>query len=161
MTKARKKNTLILLTFLFTGLSYTASCQDAPLAIYEGSTACDAYIKQLTGIPSNFDCIKIKWKLSLFPSNKYKASLTYGLQAIGSPGFIDEGKSFQIEGNWTSETGTATNPSAQVYRLDRGKDQPPIRLAKMDDSILHFLFSDKKLLIGNAGYGYALTRVKK
>jgi hypothetical protein len=46
---------------------------------------------------------------------------------------------------------------ALVYRLDRGKDQPPVLLVKIDDSILHFLFSDKKLLIGMRDTAMHLT----
>jgi hypothetical protein len=163
MDKHWKKYTA-LLVFMLAGLSYSALCQDTPFAVYEGSTACDAYIKQVTGIDVKTHYEKIRWKLFLYQSNntkKYQASLTYGLQEIGGPGFIGGGKGLQLEGNWTNETGTAYNPTAQVYRLDRGKDQPPILLAKIDESILHFLFRDKKLLIGNAGYGYALNRVKK
>ncbi len=160
MMKHCKKYTATLLGFLLTGFSSITLCQETPLAVYEGSTACDAYVRQLTGIPANLPCEKIKWKLSLFRSNKYKATLTYGLQAIGNPGFIENGKSFQIEGNWTNSTGTPANPFALVYELGRGKNQPPVLLVKIDESILHFLFSDRKLLIGNAGYGYALNRIQ-
>ncbi|MDB5210230.1 MAG: hypothetical protein JWQ30_1057 [Sediminibacterium sp.] len=153
-----KKYAAVICISLMTGISYAASAQGFPAVVYVGTTACDAYIKQVTGIPAKAECDKIQWKLSLDQSGKYLASLTYGLQEQSGPGFIGGGKSFQIEGNWTNETGTATDPRAKIYRLDRGKDQPEILLVKMDDSILHFLFSDKKFLIGNAGYGYALSR---
>jgi hypothetical protein len=61
-----------LLVFMLAGLSYTASCQDTPFAVYEGSTACDAYIKQLTGIPANTDCDKDQMETFLVPIKQHK-----------------------------------------------------------------------------------------
>ena len=154
---------------LIAGTDHLAICQgidaEKPAVFFAGSTPCGGYVRQLLMIPANATCDKIKWNLALYQSadpglaSKYKLSCTYGMQANGSSGFTGGGQNLEMEGTWTIDRGTKSNPDAVVYRLNPGKNRPAIFLIKMDEAILHFLYRDTNLLIGNAGWGYALNRI--
>ena len=76
------------------------------------------------------------------------------MQENSAPGFVGGGQMVQQQGKWLIEKGTATNANAVVYKLYNEAQNTAILLEKMDDNILHFLYSDRHLLIGNASWGY-------
>ncbi|MDB4919021.1 MAG: hypothetical protein JWQ54_1004 [Mucilaginibacter sp.] len=76
------------------------------------------------------------------------------------PGFIGGGKKAEAEGRWIITKGTKANRNAVVYQLNPGKGKSAIFFVKMDDNILHLLYSDKSLMIGNSGWSYTLNRIK-
>ncbi|HJP62939.1 MAG TPA: hypothetical protein VJ844_05825 [Mucilaginibacter sp.] len=153
---------------IFCNCCYSGFCQDTSSnklpasAVYTGSTPCDGYVRQLIGIPNNLTCDKIKWELTLFQgagkAKRYKLKCSYGMQANGSPGLTGGGASIETEGTWIITGGAKFKPDAIVYELKPGGNMPAIILVQMDENILHFLYRDGNLLIGNAGWGYALNK---
>jgi hypothetical protein len=155
---------LIILIFLLNAGHGSSDKQVSP-AVYAGTSPCDAFVRQLIGIPDNAACEKIKWQLSLFGyagqgvSKTFKLTCQFGMQEQNAPGFVGGGQSLALEGTWIQGKGVATDADAIVYQLHPSGKVASIFLVRMDDNILHFLYRDKNLLIGNAGYGYTLNRI--
>jgi len=62
------------------------------------------------------------------------------------------------EGNWSIARGTATDPTATVYRLEPAKGEETLLLLKGDDDVLFFLDQKRKPLVGHADFSYTLNR---
>jgi len=153
---------------LNTCLGHIAACRNAgnnqdTVAVFAAHTACNAFIRKLIMLPDGVDCEKIQWRLTLLQDAKgirrYHAVCVYGMQENSAPGFVGGGQTVQQQGQWLIEKGTATDANAVVYKLYNGTQNSAILLVKMDDNILHFLYSDRHLLIGNAAWGYTLNRI--
>lgn len=159
-----KYSWLLLLCLSLQGACKSRLAANAPV-IFIGSTACGGFIKLLMDIPAGAESDKIKWQLTLYDDSagvkRFTAVYTWGLQQVNAPGFINNGETHTMQGTWATERGTATDPAATVYRLQPYAGKRPVLLVKMDDNILHFLYSDRHLLIGNAGWGYTLSRVQR
>ena len=156
-----------LLLLLCVSLQGTCKSRQAPTAplVFIGSTACDGFIRQLMDIPASVECDKIKWQLTLYADSAgvrlFTAAYTWGVQQVNAQGFVNNGQTQQVQGTWAVERGTATDTTAIVYILHAATAKQPMLLIKVDDNILHFLYSDRHLLIGNAGWGYSLSRVQQ
>jgi hypothetical protein len=134
--------------------------------VFLASTPCSLGTRPLPGIPVNADCELIKWKLVLYQDEVkktpagYKLHCVYGLPKQGTTGFIGGGKTIELEGKWTIVKGTASNPRAIIYQLHDDKTNQTISFLKLNDSLLHLLDSDLRLMIGSAAWSYTLNRTK-
>jgi hypothetical protein len=144
---------------------YPPKTGESVLGTYSGSSPCGNFIKPLLNIPLNEDCDRIKWNITLYRDSKthqpttFKLSCIFGMQEQGGPGFIGGGKRVEAGGRWIITKGTKANRNAVVYQLNLKKDKSAIFFVKMDDNILHLLYSDKSLMIGNSGWSYTLNRI--
>lgn len=120
------------------------------LGIFDGRTPCAELAAQI-GQPYRGECIKIKWRLTLYASNKTNGG-RYTLL-----GHTYKGSNTRT-GIWTVLKGTADDPEAEVIRLSMANDQYPLYLQKMDDNVLLFLDQQMKLMVGNLDFSYALNR---
>ena len=160
------------LILLVTGLlAVTNSCSQQSkssqkeLGLYVGATPCLKGSQPVSGIPQDSDCEFIKWKLTLYVTDKnepsnYKLEYEYGISQESTQGFKD-GKIVSAEGKWQISKGTNKNPAAVVYQLDPDKPSISISFIKLSDGILHLLDMEKRLLVGNAGYSFTLNKVSK
>jgi hypothetical protein len=64
-------------------------------------------------------------------------------------------KKLKREGLWEKGVGTPEHPDAIVYELSRGKTK--LALWKVNDETVHLLDAQRKLLVGNSGWSYALS----
>ena len=155
---------LLLLCVSLQGACKSSQAPNEPV-VFNGTIACDGFIRQLMDIPASVECDKIKWQLTLYADSagvrRFTAAYTWGVQKVNAPGFANNGQTQQIQGTWAMERGTATDTTAAVYSLRTTTATQPMLLVKVDDNILHFLYSDRHLLIGNAGWGYSLSRVQQ
>lgn len=156
-----KKSTLIILFLTGLLLSSKSNAQlinqlknyGRLVGIFDGRTPCQGLAQQLE-IETRPECIKIKWRLALFND-----SLTGKPGMFQLWGFVYRHDA-PITGKWNIEKGTATDPDGIVYRLDV-EGHRPLYLQKLDDNILYFLTQQKKLMIGNMDFSFALNRVHK
>jgi len=155
---------LPLLCLSLQGACKSRQATNTPL-VFIGTTACDGFIRLLMDIPANAECDKIKWQLTLYNDSagvkRFTAVYTWGAQQVNAPGFANNGQTQQLQGIWALETGSATDAAAVVYSLHTSTGRQPVLLVKMDDNVLHFLYSDRHLIIGNAGWGYSLTKAQR
>lgn len=136
-----------------------------PADVFVGSTPCDDLIKLLLGIEADATCEFIKWELSLYKNQNDSAafilSALYGESQPNTNGFKNGGKKIDVSGNYTISQGMKGNPHVNVYHLNGKKVQSAFLVAEMDHNILHFIDDEKKFIVGNGGWGYALNRRKK
>ena len=151
---------LAIATFLVICFTAFHSCsqitQVAP-DIFVASTPCGAIAKPLLGIPAGVDCERIQWKLSLLRQNItdsagiWMLSGIYGLTALGTPGFMNDGKQVEVSGRWITVNG--------IYRLTTGKPGISLSFLKLGDRLLHLLDANGHLMIGNASWSYTLYKL--
>jgi hypothetical protein len=121
------------------------------LGIFDGRTPCNVLAAYLNE-PARPDCIKIKWRLSLFVDSITNEPTRYEL--IG----ITYKKDNPRIGNWEIQRGSHTDPEAIVYEL-KEEGRPTLFFQRGDDNILFFLDKDRKLLVGNRDFSYTLNRI--
>jgi hypothetical protein len=122
----------------------------AQQVIFEGRTPCFDFAKQYNLQVKN-DCIKLKWKLTLFRDSKTNQPTTYVLQKpLNRPNII--------EGKWTIIKGIKTNSEAVIYRLDPDKPDESISFWVGDENVLFFLDKKNNLFTGNGDFSFTLNR---
>jgi hypothetical protein len=120
------------------------------LGVFDGRTPCNVLAAYLNA-PSGPDCIKIKWRLSLFVDSISHKPGRYEL--IG----ITYKRENPRMGTWQILNGTHEDPQAIVYQLNE-TGRPPLFFQKCGNNVLFFLDEERKLLVGNRDFSYTLNR---
>lgn len=123
------------------------------LGHFDGRTPCQE-LARLLQEPTIPECIKMKWRLSLYQSESGSTAGTFRLE-----GFKFRGDHV-LNGTWQLTTGTAADPQASVYQLDIPK-RPTLFLLKAGPEVLLFLDEKKNILVGNRNFSYALYKAKE
>jgi hypothetical protein len=121
------------------------------LGVFDGRTPCKVLATYLNEFPGP-ECIKIKWRLTLFVDSISNEPSRFEL--IG----ITYKKENPRVGNWQILKGSHADPQAIVYQLNQS-GKPPLLIQKGDNNILFFLDKEKRLLVGNRDFSYTLNRV--
>lgn len=158
----------LLITWLCSLWIVTNSCSQSTSSgkaadLFVGSTPCDKFIYSTLKIPSGDSCEFIKWELGLQKGQKdegeFRLTTLYGESKPNTNGFKNE-KKLEISGRYKIQQGINENAHLNVYRLNGTNYPNPIFLVEMDKNIFHFADQDKKLLVGNGGWGYVLNKIK-
>ena len=138
--------------FLTTLLSITllAACANSKETNYTASTPADPVVRKFLGISLSDSIDFIRWKLSL-NDLKYTLECNYGIGKPNTNGFYDGGKKVSLNG--TVKRGQGTN----TYTLQNGSHS--LHLIELNSNLLHIANPDNTLLIGNAGWSYALNKL--
>jgi len=147
---------MISFSVLLTTTAYTQTTSKTAgivVGVFDGRTPCQELASQLKE-KTTPECIKIKWRLTLYQDSPGSPSGNYELL-----GFVYK-KDTPRTGRWHGIPGTFVNPEAIVYQLDQ-EGGSPLYLQKGDDNILFFLDQDKKLMVGNRDFSYTLNRINK
>jgi len=147
------KNLISIISLLFYVNVYSQSTPDPKLLIgkFDGRTPC-AELTAMLNEPERPECIKIKWRLTLYKDALKEGTGTYILE-----GSVFRGQN-KLTGEWNTSKGTAANPDALVYELTiPGRNN--LLFQKVDDNILYFLDQQKNLLVGGVYFSYVLNRV--
>lgn len=123
------------------------------LGIFEGRPPCLAIAKQLK-IPMTTDCIKLKWRLTLYRDTVTLQPAMYKLE-----GSLFPNPASAIENKWVLLKGTPNNPKAEVYQLLSVNGNESLYLLKGDENVLFILDENKDFRTGNADFSYTLNRV--
>ena len=159
----------LLFFALFLPATVIKSYSQTPSAFgfFVGSSPCGNVIRPLLKIPLTEECEFSKWKLTLYQDpatlapTTFKLICQYGVSQPNTSGFIGGGTSIETEGKWIIVKGSKTNPEAVVYQLNPDKPEISLSFVKMDENVIHLLYSDKSLMIGNSGYSYTFNKAKK
>ena len=127
--------------------------------LFVASTPCTAGTRPVPGIPKEGGCELIKWNLQLL-KDTYILDCDYGMPKQGTRGFIDGGKHLHREGKWIIEKGSATDPSAVIYRLDPDSPATSISFLRLNDNLIHLLDSHRQLMIGTGAWSYTLNKIQ-
>jgi len=123
------------------------------IGYFDGRTPCQELAKQLNE-PTIPECIKIKWRLTLYKNGADTTAGTYSLE-----GFKFRGDNI-LKGTWQIIKGSKTDPNAIVYQLYHSI-KGNLYFLRADDDVLFFLDNNKNIMVGNRHFSYALYRTLK
>jgi|KBSSwiS6_1023812.scaffolds.fasta_scaffold13258_2 hypothetical protein len=132
--------TTLLLLFVF------ISCANSKNRAYTASTPASPLVKTFLGIPLTDSIDFIRWNLTL-DDDKYSIDCNYGIGKPNTNGFYNGGKKVSFSGQLKKEKNT--------YLLQNGDHI--LKLAELNNNLLHVLNSDNSLLVGGGGWSYALN----
>jgi hypothetical protein len=147
-------HSLLLLPLFAVSAVAQVPAPSAEGGIYIGSTPCGAQVLRFLGIPPQQKCDLVRWELSLAVDAKNAApgpatvQVEYGVDGLPLT-------KLRRDLTWVAANGTAERKDAQVVELKRGAAS--LKLWRISDETLHFLDSKNQLLVGNGGFGYALS----
>jgi hypothetical protein len=117
--------------------------------VFDGRTPCHEVVFEFTNTTPFPDCLKIKWRLTLYQDNATGAPSTY----------LYMGTSQFREGSWAIIRGMEGDPDAVVYQLQPNDTQGPVSFLKVDENHLFLMDRAMNLLVGNELFSYTLSRV--
>ena len=126
---------------------------------FAGSSPGGNFVKKFLTIPADENVELIRWNISLERNHTFTLQCAYGKMQQGSQNFIGGVSQNAVSVNWGVEMGSKSDPDAIVYRLT-SQSGTSIDLVRMDENILHLLFRDGSLLIGDGGQSYTLNKIK-
>ena len=158
--------TFLLIGLVSFGLSLNAGCptpnapQAADSAVFVGSTPCDSLIRSIIGIPQDAPCDYIKWVFRLQDNSaEFQLNISYGEYLINTQLFQHGGTSMAYAGKYKIIAGQ--DSARRIYYLSAEKMPAQLILVRFDENIFHFADREKKLMVGNSGFGYVLNRLIK
>jgi hypothetical protein len=172
----------MLLQFVFPIISM-AACLAIPncsapgknpdiFAVFAGTTPCNNMVRPIHQIPGEPDCemvkcncVMVEWKLIFYYDPLTKEPTEYKLSSINrfivkeTNMYSQPGTKAESQGKYAIIRGTTTNARAVLYRLNPDKPAIMLDLLKLNDSLLHIVDREGKLMIGNEFWSYTLNRV--
>ena len=129
-------------------------------ARFVGTTPCAGINKSFMGISPQIPCDIIKWELTLTGDglaggSTFKLKREF-LHFVDNRTSVSKGSAV-IEGKWKSVENP--NPVGRTYALQNANTE--LMFLQVGANLLHFMNSDKRLLVGNGGWSYTLNRVSK
>ena len=124
------------------------SCANAKEKSYTGSTPAAPVIRTFLGIPLSDSVDFIRWKLILH-NKLYQIECNYGIGKPNTNGFFDGGKKIEWSGKLSKEK--------NFFQLRNGNKV--LKIAELNEDLLHLLDADNSLLVGNGGWSYTLTNL--
>ena len=120
------------------------------VAVYDGRTPCTELANEYA-IPVNDECIKLKWRFTLYRDSVTLKPTTYTAIRIFR-------RAQPITGTWSIEQKGET----VIYQLhpDDKKDEA-LQFLVGDDNVLFFLDKQQRLMVGDENFSFALNRKLK
>lgn len=126
-------------------LSFTVTVKDIT---YVASTpAHHKVVRNFLGISLTDSIDFIRWKIVL-RDNQFELLCKYGIGKPNTPGFIDEKR--------VSFSGVVKKENNYYTLSNAGK---ALSIVELNNNVLHLADENKKLLVGNGGWSYALNNV--
>ena len=153
-------NIILAACVLFTNSCSGQSTADglSDKVVLVGSTPGDSLIKSLLAINPDKQVDFIRWDLTLnqakSASKTYVLNIVFGEGQPNTSGFKGGGEKLSFEGVYT----ISKSRNREIYELKNDKEQSAISLVKLNDNLFHLLTPDKKLMVGNGGWSYTLSR---
>ncbi|GAB2801358.1 hypothetical protein GCM10027275_54320 [Rhabdobacter roseus] len=118
----------------------------AVFGVFDGRFPC-AEIHKDWKQPARPDCVKMKWRLTLYHDPATQQPTIYRLN-----------RSVR-EGTWALVRGIPTDPEAVVIQLDSDRPDVSVYLLKGDDNVLFVLDQQRNFRVGDYYLSYTLNRV--
>jgi len=128
-------------------IAVTVSCSKANEKKYTGSTpATAAVVRNFFNIPLTDSVDFIRWQLTL-DDNEYHLQANYGIGKPNTNGFINGGKNISLSGTFTKDK--------NILILKNAGNS--LKMAWLNDNLLHLANDDNSLLNGTGGWSYTLN----
>ena len=152
MTSTKLISTVV---YLFLVCSITCSVNAKEQNILVGSIPGDAIAKQMLRIDSSENVDFIRLRIALNEGDrKFDLSSAYGIGKPNTRDFDNGGKSMSAKG--ILEIGD--KGGYLVYRIFNPEAGIELSLIRLNDSIFHVLSPNGRMLAGNGGWNYTLSR---
>lgn len=123
-----------------------SSCGRTQHTNFTASTPASALVRNFLGISLTDSIDFIRWTISINGDN-YSLNCNYGIGKPNTNGFYDGGKKVRLQGPLKKEQ--------NIFELHN--NQRILKLAALNSNLLHILNEDNTLMIGNAGWSYAIN----
>lgn len=129
---------------------------------FQATTPCNDAVKEMLGIPADFNCEMIRWDLSLYNDAKknpssYDLVCTYGLAKQGTRGFKEGAKTIELKGKWLIEKRNADKNNDIIISLIADNSPVTLSFLQPGQHLLHLLHKNKQLVNGTAAWSYTLN----
>lgn len=129
----------------------------SPAVEIVGATPGDEQLKSMLNISRDTKIDFVRWNLTLRRGENraypFSLAVQFGVGKQGTPDFVGGGQSRTYEGNYSIKS----TGGVERYELT-GSDGMSVALVKLNENLYHVLAADNKLMIGNGGWSYTLTR---
>jgi hypothetical protein len=122
------------------------SCAKGNDSMYTGSTPGGPAVKAFLDIPLTDSVDFIRWKLFIL-EDSYRLQCHYGISKPNTNGFMHGGKKIEFTGVLKKE---------KIYFELRNGNRS-LKLARINEGLLHLLNADNEFLVGNGGWSYTLN----
>ena len=144
----------------------TSSADGSKKSSFEATTPCTEEIKQMLGVPADYECEMMRWNLSLYRDNKdvpttFDLSYTYGLGKPGTRGFKEGAKTIGLKGKWTIKKSKIANIIGDVITLLPANSPISLSFLQPEEGLLHLLNKDQLPLVGTAAWSYTLNNTNR
>jgi hypothetical protein len=136
------------LPVVFLTLILFVSCVNGRERSFTGSTPANSAVRSFLGISQSDSIDFIRWKLSI-DDEQYTIHVNYGIGKPNTNGFINGGKDKGFSGPFTKEK--------NYFVFQNGNKV--LKALELNENLLQLAAPDSKLLVGNAGWSYALNDV--
>lgn len=158
---------LLATLFFYCWIGQSCSQQTGPgnkslKKTFEATTPCDDAVKEMLGLPADFKCEMMKWRLILSDESKknpftFDLGYTYGIAKQGTRGFTTGAKTMQLKGKWAIEKSNSKNGNV-IIKLAAANSPVTLSFLQPGQNLLHLLHKDNQLVNGNAAWSYTLNR---
>ena len=124
------------------------ACATPAEKTYTASTPAAPVVKSFLGIPLGDSIDFIRWKIT-FSGNHYTLHCDFGIGKPNTNGFMNGGSKVDLKGELKKEK--------NIYVLKNG--DKILKMAELNQDILHVLGADNSPLIGNGGWSYAINNM--
>lgn len=124
------------------------SCVKGNNKTYTGSTPAGNVVRLFLNIPLSDSVDFIRWKCILL-KDSYQLQCNYGIGKPNTNGFINGGKKVELNGELKKEK--------NYYEFINGNRS--IKLARLNEDLLHLLNTDNSFLVGNGGWSYTINSI--
>lgn len=138
---------------ILTSLIFLLGVNSVAQQTYIGSTPADPNIRTALNISQNTTVDFIRWHLYFPRPRKFVLTINYGEGQPNTLGLKNGGTKATIEG--TYEIKVKNNITA--YTLRTGNNTT-VSVKKLNDDLLHLLTSEGRLMVGNGGWNYTLSK---
>jgi hypothetical protein len=119
--------------------------------IFVGRTPCTP-VSEIYHLPVSNNCIKLKWKLTLYRDPVTLLPTSYSLSRTGH-------REREVEGRWTILQGREINSKGIIYQLDPDKSDISLFFLRADENLLFFLDKEFNPLVGDHNFSYTLNKL--
>lgn len=142
--------------------SYSGYAQSAEM-VFVGSTPADPEIRSRLSISEDKKIDFIRWDLRLQNpkiglANAFVLNIIFGEGQPNTLGFIGGGEKLSFTGEYTVSKSKTNNINGAVYQLKSAQLHGGIALVRLNTNLLHLLTKENKLMVGNGGWSYTLSR---
>ena len=153
--KMSARNLISAVSFLVLFWTIACNVQAKEQNVLVGSIPGDAAAKQMLAIDASEKIDFIRMRIALNEGGRlFDLKAAYGIGKPNTRDFENGGKSLTVKGTLEIKE----KDGYLIYRLFNDETRVDISLIRLNDQMFHVLSSNGKLLSGNGGWNYTLSR---